>query len=202
MIRYILATVGAVAVVMAGVGTAVATNNPGGGHEPVTLCHKPDGNPVTITVDNESVLQAHLAHGDTLGPCPTETETTPTETTPTTPTETTPTTPTPTTPDTTPTTPRCPPGMVPTAGKDGEPGNDECEYPDTTTVKTTEPVICIPTTVEVVRTVTVPGPTKVVTKVKTKVKWKTKYIIKTRTIVKTKIVYVKGVHKNGVEANG
>lgn len=24
---------------------------------------------------------------------------------------------------------RCPPGMVPTAGKDGEPGNDECEFP-------------------------------------------------------------------------
>ncbi len=30
---------------------------------------------------------------------------------------------------TTPSGPRCPPGMFPTAGKDGAPGNDECEYP-------------------------------------------------------------------------
>lgn len=37
------------------------------------------------------------------------------------------------------TTPRCPPGMTPTAGKDGEPGNDECEYPpNTTTTDETE----------------------------------------------------------------
>jgi hypothetical protein len=36
------------------------------GHEPVTLCH----NHQTITVDDDSVLQAHLAHGDTIGTCP------------------------------------------------------------------------------------------------------------------------------------
>lgn len=49
----------------------------------------------------------------------TTTGTTPTDTTPTTtvPTTTTPTTPTP---------PRCPPGQGPFAGKDGQPGNDEC----------------------------------------------------------------------------
>jgi hypothetical protein len=36
----------------------------------VTICHKPDGkNPHTITVA-QSALQAHLDHGDTLGPCP------------------------------------------------------------------------------------------------------------------------------------
>ncbi len=36
----------------------------------VTLCHKPDSkNPHTITVD-QSAVQAHLNHGDTLGACP------------------------------------------------------------------------------------------------------------------------------------
>ena len=36
----------------------------------VTICHKPHGkNPHTITV-SRSALQAHLDHGDTLGPCP------------------------------------------------------------------------------------------------------------------------------------
>lgn len=65
---------------------------------------------------------------DTTPTTPTDTTpTTPTDTTPTTPTETTPTEPTPTEP--TPTTPapgRCPPGQGPYAGKDGEPGNQEC----------------------------------------------------------------------------
>src|SRR5829696_280257 len=43
------------------------------GHEPVTLCHHAGPDPANwheITVDDESVLQAHLAHGDTIGPCP------------------------------------------------------------------------------------------------------------------------------------
>ena len=36
----------------------------------VTLCHKPDSkNPHNITVA-QSAVQAHLNHGDTLGPCP------------------------------------------------------------------------------------------------------------------------------------
>jgi len=35
-----------------------------------TVCHKPNGkNPHTITI-SRSALGAHLAHGDTLGPCP------------------------------------------------------------------------------------------------------------------------------------
>lgn len=56
---------------------------------PVTICHKP-GTPAehTIVVDDNSVLQAHLRHGDTLGPCtatPTSTPTTsPTPSVPTT----------------------------------------------------------------------------------------------------------------------
>jgi hypothetical protein len=43
----------------------------------VTICHIPPGNPEnrqTITVD-ESAVQAHLKHGDTLGPCVTPTPT-------------------------------------------------------------------------------------------------------------------------------
>lgn len=40
---------------------------PGG--DRVTICHKPNGkNPHTITI-SRSALQAHLDHGDTLGPC-------------------------------------------------------------------------------------------------------------------------------------
>lgn len=49
---------------------ALATDgSPGGGHEPVTICHKP-GTPAEkqLTVDNDAV-PGHLGHGDTLGPC-------------------------------------------------------------------------------------------------------------------------------------
>ena len=106
-----LATLAALAMAVAGFGAAIAmgggghgppptTTTTGGGHTPVTVCHKP-GTPAEheLTFDDDG-YKAHLAHGDTLGPCPTTTETTPTETTPTTttPTTTTPTTPTPTTP--------------------------------------------------------------------------------------------------------
>ncbi len=44
----------------------------GNGQEKVTICHIPPGNPEnahTITVAQPAV-NAHLAHGDTLGPCP------------------------------------------------------------------------------------------------------------------------------------
>lgn len=37
----------------------------------VTICHKPPGNPakaINISI-NASAVPAHLAHGDTLGPC-------------------------------------------------------------------------------------------------------------------------------------
>jgi len=118
----------------------VSTQTTGGGHTPVTICHKP-GTPaeMTLVVDDDSVeLTGHLGHGDTVGPCETTpTDTTPTDTTPTTPTETTP---------TTPSGPRCPPGMVPTAGKDGQPGNDECEFPKTTPATPTTPNAVQPTT--------------------------------------------------------
>jgi len=102
----------ALAVVFVGLGIAAGGalgGDHGGGHTPVTICHKP-GTPAehTLVVDDDSVeLTGHLGHGDTIGPCgggeTTPTDTTPTDTTPTTPTETTPTETTPT--DTTPTTP-------------------------------------------------------------------------------------------------
>lgn len=44
----------------------------GGGNEMVLICHRPLGNPgnaQTISVPL-SIVPAHLAHGDTLGPCP------------------------------------------------------------------------------------------------------------------------------------
>jgi len=49
------------------VGPSIAGND-----SKVTICHYPPGNPdnpQTITVGAKA-LQAHLAHGDTLGPCP------------------------------------------------------------------------------------------------------------------------------------
>ena len=45
---------------------------PGQDQNQVTLCHIPPGNPdnpQTITV-GAAAVPAHLAHGDTLGPCP------------------------------------------------------------------------------------------------------------------------------------
>lgn len=165
-----IAAAGAITVVGLASGVALAnggypghTTSTGGGHTPVTICHKP-GTPAeqTLVVDDDSVeLTGHLGHGDTLGPCPgttttTPTETTPTDTTPTTPTETQPTTPT----ETTPTTPseQCPPGMVPTAGKDGEPGNDECEFPETTTTTPSTPPMVTVTETPPATTATTPAP--------------------------------------------
>ncbi|MGJ3240626.1 MAG: hypothetical protein ACFE0Q_18100 [Anaerolineae bacterium] len=43
-----------------------------------TLCHIPPGNPAaahTITVGSPNAVEAHLGHGDTLGPCPTGVQT-------------------------------------------------------------------------------------------------------------------------------
>jgi hypothetical protein len=54
--------------------TALASSNPGtpvGPRQRVAICHRPPGNPgkrITIVVA-ETALPAHLAHGDTLGPC-------------------------------------------------------------------------------------------------------------------------------------
>lgn len=42
---------------------------PPAGGDKVTICHKPNSkNPRTITI-SRSALQAHLDHGDTIGPC-------------------------------------------------------------------------------------------------------------------------------------
>jgi hypothetical protein len=51
--------------------TPVVTPLPGDGQK-VTICHRPPGNPDnahTLSVGAPAV-PAHLAHGDTLGPCP------------------------------------------------------------------------------------------------------------------------------------
>lgn len=78
---------------------------------------------------------------------------------------------------------RCPPGMTPTAGKDGEPGNDECEFPKTTP---TTPVATPP----VVQVVYVDRPVvKTVTVVKkVKAKGKTKVVVKKVKVVKRVVV--------------
>jgi hypothetical protein len=60
--------------VLGGATMAHATdpyNPPGGGHTPVTFCHKP-GTPAEqeLTTDDDGFLQGHLNHGDTLGACP------------------------------------------------------------------------------------------------------------------------------------
>jgi len=43
-------------------------NEPGEG-EKVLVCHKPNKNAHTLSLP-PSAVPAHLAHGDTLGPCP------------------------------------------------------------------------------------------------------------------------------------
>ena len=41
------------------------------GKDKVTICHYTPGHPEGITIEvSEASLPAHLAHGDTLGPCP------------------------------------------------------------------------------------------------------------------------------------
>lgn len=69
MKKVIIATL-VLTVALFGVASAVAGNDHGGGHQPVTLCHKP-GTPAehTITVDDNAQVLGHLAHGDYLGPC-------------------------------------------------------------------------------------------------------------------------------------
>ena len=55
-----------------GKGGNTNQGNDGDTNGKVTLCHIPPGNPDaahTITVGAPAV-DAHLAHGDTLGPCP------------------------------------------------------------------------------------------------------------------------------------
>lgn len=147
-LKKMLLTVGALA--LTAIGLMVGTAS--GGGDKVTICHAAglEGTTkyVTLTISENAVYGRNGNAGhfeengtpragheqDYFGSCEgdetTPTDTTPTDTTPTTPTETTSTTPT------TPSTPRCPPGMTPTAGKDGQPGNDECEFPKTETTPT------------------------------------------------------------------
>lgn len=78
--RKVSTTVAIVTVVLAAVGFwlalpwLTANASEGGGHDPVTICHKP-GTPAehTIVVDDDAV-EAHLAHGDYLGECQGEPE--------------------------------------------------------------------------------------------------------------------------------
>lgn len=88
MRRIILIFVAAAILGAIGAASAFAVGGQnGGGHTPVTICHKP-GTPAehTLVVDDDAV-PAHLAHGDYLGPCegtppPPPPDTTPTDTTP------------------------------------------------------------------------------------------------------------------------
>ena len=68
--RSVLISLAITALVLFGaLGAAFA----GGGNQKVSLCHFPPGNPDnghTITV-SEKAVPAHLAHGDSLGECPT-----------------------------------------------------------------------------------------------------------------------------------
>lgn len=169
---------------------AVANNGGhGGGHDPVTICHKP-GTPAeqTLVVDDDAV-PGHLGHGDYLGACQTEEPP----------------------PDNGGVGEESPPPVDPPvghdctytgAGKDGAEGNDDCAVE--TTAEST-PDVCQPTVVTVEKIVPVTV-TKTITKVVPRivVKWKTKIVYRTKikTVVKTKRVYVAGVHANGVEGSG
>jgi len=113
-------------------GPPTTTQTTGGGHDPVTICHKP-GTPaeMQLTVDDSSILDAHLMHGDTLGPCPIVTTTTETTEPPECPNgdlngELPGCDPVITVP---PPSGDCPPGMVHDKGHDGNEGNDDCCFP-------------------------------------------------------------------------
>jgi hypothetical protein len=58
---------------MAAITAAALAGTMIGQNQDVTICHIPPGNPAgaeTIVVP-QSAVAGHLAHGDTLGPCPT-----------------------------------------------------------------------------------------------------------------------------------
>lgn len=119
-----------------------ANATPPKGHTPFTICHKP-GTPAqkTLTVDLAAKI-AHLAHGDTLGPCkPKPTTPVPTTEPTTEPTEEPTTAPT-TQPTTAPTTePSTTPTEEPTTEPTDEPSTEPTEEPTTepTVEPTTEP---------------------------------------------------------------
>lgn len=71
-----LFAVAALATSSAAQATGGHGNDNGGGHTPITVCHKP-GTPAEqqLTFDDNALgrilVNGHLGHGDTLGPCPT-----------------------------------------------------------------------------------------------------------------------------------
>jgi hypothetical protein len=68
--RRLVLVVGASVLLVLGFGAAFVPAGGLNGHEPVRICHKPGtDDEETITVDDDAVAQAHLAHGDYLGPC-------------------------------------------------------------------------------------------------------------------------------------
>jgi len=66
-------------IITPGIQKKVATTTATTSRRKIVICHYPPGNPDarhTITID-ESALDAHLAHGDTIGPCSEDPEPTP-----------------------------------------------------------------------------------------------------------------------------
>ncbi len=155
IVKHVGAVVGVALLLAAGFATAGLRPAIGGNEDNITICHAAgqEGTThfVTLTISPNAVFGpgGHFNEDGTpqagheqdyMGPCRTDTTTTTTTTEPPTTTTTTETTTTTTTTTTEPPGgPRCPPGQEPTAGKDGEPGNQECEFPPTQTTTTTSP---------------------------------------------------------------
>ncbi len=69
-VRTIAATLIVIGGIAAGTATAQATPSQDKGNTPTAVCHREgNGSSHTIVVDNDSVLHAHLRHGDSLGAC-------------------------------------------------------------------------------------------------------------------------------------
>lgn len=158
------------------------------GQDKVTICHAAGQagttHFVTLTIGapavygpgghfNENGTPQAGHEQDYMGPCQGD-ETTTTDTTETTTTDT----------DTTPDNPRCPPGQFPTAGKDGQSGNQECEYPPVAPpVVGPTPPVCVPK-IKIVEMIVNRVKIKrvVVYKTRVVVKWKTKVVHKTKIV--------------------
>lgn len=156
----ILAVAAAIAIAAGGAASAFALSS--GGQEKVTICHAAGlagtTKYVTLTIAAPAVFgpAGHFFENGTtragheqdyFGACAGDETTTDETTTTTEP----------------PAGPRCPPGMFPTAGKDGAPGNDECEYPPVVSTTPVDETITLECPVTIC-TITGPGipPVKVV----------------------------------------